>query len=334
MTPMTTSSSDLPAHQAAVARAVFEDLADEPRVSGTRVQELSGELQGRLAPLAARPGQMALGAVRIDRHVLARALACPASAMWPPFAWNAQVAARRLGLCALRAAVTGNASVPDCVRRAVCGEIEQPTNLGAWLAELDAPRMAGVVTVASSWAARAKVSVPWSTFAHWSLRADALRLWPLGVAGPIRIEGRTDATVRVRGSAMSERVVVNFGRPDPIAQRLDALTASLVVKRAPLRCVTVEPASGHIARLDVDEALLAKAIDDVVRAAGALGAEPKEERPGPLCWHCHRGAACSTGTQWRSQQERRVNGIPVAHSSDKRSHPRGGGARRQNCSGT
>jgi hypothetical protein len=306
MMTMMTATELAPQHRA-VYQAVMAELPAAPRVGAQTVTEIRASLRDRVASATEDLGR---GAVRLDRHVLVAALACPASSARPPFEWSAQLACRRLGIGALSASVRGSrADLVALVDQVLADEMEQSTSLGDWVASLGVPQRVAVAASAVGWAARARLAVPWSSWEHISFRGDSVR-WRH--APSIQLDGRADATLCLGASGSRERVIINLGFPDAAVQRFDVLCATLAVGRAPLRCVSVHPGSGRIAVLDVDEVVLVRAVDDVARAVRELAAPPLAETPGVHCWRCWRHRDCEPGTVWRAAHPRRVAGIPVA----------------------
>jgi hypothetical protein len=309
-----TTTSDLPARQAAVRDAILGALPDEPSVSSTQLSEIRSQLNERLRPLVAG---RAPDSVHIDRYRLPDALDCPASSEREGFEWAAPLAARSLAVPALRMMVrSGEVDPLGFVRRAIAEAVEENKSLGEWLATLDDPEMAATVSAALSWASRAWVAVPWRALDKPRFGLESIWVRPLGFDTPVVLRGRPDATIFVRGARAEQRVLVTVGWPDPVVSRFDALVVALYTRRAPLRTVAVHPASGRIVAMDVECSMLHAAVDDVVTATAGLApaaiGRPLEEVPGRHCWHCGRRPNCPTGTSWVATQERRVGGIPVS----------------------
>ncbi len=310
---MTMTTFELPTRLAAVHDAIVGALPEQPHVSKPELTEIRSELSERLRPLV---GGLASDSIHLDRYTLPAALECPASSEREPFDWNAPFAARSLGLPALSMMVrSGDADPSRSVQRAIAEAIEEHKSLGDWLAALDDPGMAATVSAALSWASRAWIAVPWGTLGKMRFGFGPIWIRPLGFDTPVVLRGRPDATVLVRGSRAEERVLVTAGWPDPVVIRLDALVVALDTRRAPLRTVTVNPASGRVLAIDVDGPILRAAVNDIVTATAALAPAARggtlEEVPGPRCWHCGRRPDCATGISWVATQQRRVGGIPV-----------------------
>lgn len=306
---------ELPGHLAAVRDAVLEGLPDEPLLSHASLGRIRGELKRRMQPHATGLGEGV--EIHVHRHVLPAALVCPASATEDEFEWMAPLAARSLGLPAVASMYRGpDVDVGGAVDASIAEALEEQKSIGVWLAELDGTERAVTAAAASTWAARAWVAVPWAAFANVRFGLDSVWQRPLGFGSAIVLRGRPDASVLVRRRKATERVLLDLGRFDPVVARLDALTVALKVGRAPLRVVTVHPASGAVDAIDVDVAVLDQAVDDIEAAVGALApaarGEAGAEVPGRQCWSCDRADECATGAAWRASQPRRIAGIPVA----------------------
>ncbi len=306
--------SELPAHLDAVREAVLGDLPAEPAVSSREVAELRTVLTRRLSSIEA----VSCSALEfhIDRYVLPAALRCPASSERDPFEWTAPFAARSLGLPAVSWMVrSARPDVVEAIEVAVAEATSEGKSLGLWLSTLDPPARAAVVAAAMSWASRAWLSVPWREIGRMRFNFGPIWHRPLGFDTNVILRGRPDALVLVRGARAQERILVTVGWPDRVVTRLDALVVCLDGRRAPLRVVTVHPASGRIERVDVDHALLAQAVDDVVDAISGLApiadGSLLAELPGPHCWYCHRLDECRAGAGWVARQTQRIAGIPI-----------------------
>ncbi|MHB8671447.1 MAG: hypothetical protein ACYDAD_12990 [Acidimicrobiales bacterium] len=258
--------TELGAHQAAVRDAVLEGLALTPSVGTFELGQLKIRLARSLRPRAA--GQDGPGVeIHLDSFRLPTALRRSETGPREAFEWNAPRAARSLGLPAV-ATLWRNPGVGlgSAVEGSVQSAVSDAKSLGLWLAELDSPERAMVVAQARSWAARAWLAVPWSSFERVQFRADAVWFRPLGPGTPMVMRARRDATVRTRGPRGVEHVLVTLGPPDPSVARFNALVVGLVSGRAPLRTVVVDPSSGSIEVADVGADLLHRAVEEAVRA--------------------------------------------------------------------
>ncbi|MHB8465983.1 MAG: hypothetical protein ACYDH6_09255 [Acidimicrobiales bacterium] len=304
-------TTELAAHSTAVRDAVLEGLPDEPLVSHASLGRIRGELKKRVEPFAAAPGE-----IYVDRHVLAKALICPASAARDTFEWSAPLAARSLGLPALSSLYRSlGQDVLEAVGGSVAEAIGDGLRLGEWLASLDATGLAATVASAASWAARAWVAVPWPEFDNVLFGIKGVWHRPAGFDTPVVLQGRPDANVMVRRRRATDRVLVDVARFDEGVARLDALIAALSAGRAPLRIVFVHPASGTVTARDVDVAMLDRAVEDIASVVSALAptarGEAAAEVPGAQCWSCDHRDDCATGTAWMAAQPRRIAGIPA-----------------------
>lgn len=306
--------SELPVHLGAVREAILGGLPDEPMVSSRQLAGLRHELKERLSAIA---GIQSSGEeLHVDRYVLPSALRCPASSERDSFEWTAPFAARSLGLPTLsRMARCAHPDVMEALEATIAEAIAEEKSLGLWLSGLDAPARAATVAVASSWASRAWVAVPWREIGKVRFHSGPIWHRPLGFGSSVILRGRPDGLVLVRSSWAQGRVVLTIGWPDSVVTRLDSLVVSLDSRPVPLRAVTVHPGSGTIDAVDVNHALLKQAVDDVVAAIEGLSptpdASPLAELPGPHCRYCHRLADCRTGSGWAATQAPRIAGIPV-----------------------
>jgi hypothetical protein len=311
-----------------VLSAVLEGLPEEPLVNAAGIRELRASLRDRLAEVTrSTPVDVAPNAsaavdgeaeeLVVNRYAMRRALACPASATEPdeePFAWTAPNAARTLGLATLSWVTRTGADVAAGVATAIDERVSEPNDsLGEWLAAQPDPARGAVVGAASSWAARALVAVPWQQLGRVQYLHDSV--WQrLGGDPQVILRARPDALVAVPVGKIIERVTLLLGRVDQPAARLDCLVISLRARRAPLRAVIVDPASGELGTWDVDAALLEAAANDVVATAAALQACRQglaAEVPGPQCTSCHRLARCATGSTHVGGRRPRIGGIPI-----------------------
>lgn len=264
-----TGTLEMSAHQAAVLDAVLGGLPDEPAVSAQELTQLRVRLNGALRSLVeARPD---VGEMHLDRYSLPAALRGPPRTERDDFEWNAPFAARSLGLPAVARLSKGRlrglgAAVADSMDEVLSGT----GRLGVWLAGLDSTERAVVAAQARSWAARAWIAVPWSSFDRVQFCVGSIWYRPLGPRTPVVLRARPEAMVRVRGTRALEGVLVTLGRPDPLVAGFHALVVALDRRRAPLRTVVVEASSGRIDASDLDLGLLERAVEDVVEAVGQM----------------------------------------------------------------
>jgi hypothetical protein len=297
VSPTALQTPVLPPQQRPVFDAVFCGL---PAASLVAPSELHHEAE-RLLRAVFGPE---VGSLRLSAAVLRDAQRCPASSLPTPFSWSAASATRRLGVGALSGMARRRADAQESARQAVADEVDAHTRLGAWLQGLGPAALASVEAHAASFAARAWVAVPWTALgasprAVW-FKNQPLRVRPVPSLDGVVLEGRADATVRTGGPGTTDRVVLRLSAPDPRAQRLDALVSALS-GCPPLRCVSVDPASGEISVLDVDAEVLGQAIGEVRAGLEVMGAAGRtQERAGPHCRWCARRRQCASATTaWR-----------------------------------
>ncbi len=284
-------------------------------MSSTDLRELTVRLVDGLRPVADRLPEGT--EVRVDRYTLPKALVCPASTVRDEFVWTSTFASRALGLPALSWVLGGHGTaVMDGVREAVAEAIREERSLGLWLSGQDEPSRAATIAAAATWTARSLCAVPWSSL-HSRLRYGFQSIWlrPLGFNSPVVIAGRPDVVVLHKGSRAQECILIALGWPDPVVTRLDALTASMDRRRAPLRTVTVYPADASVIARPVDSEMLRQAIDEVLVAAEVLAGIVEQNdaaaKPGRQCWSCDRRGNCHVGQAWIGAQPVRVGGIPI-----------------------
>lgn len=318
--PMTTKTAmtapaELPPHHEVARNAILGALPQEPTVSQGALAELAADLERRLS---AAVGPAPSASVRVERTALAEAMACPASSRRPAFLWHAPLAARRLGLVALGQMCRtrrGGLSALEATREALEAEMDLGTRLGTWLKTLGPAETGSVLAAASSWAARQFVAVPWRALGKVAFGPRPLRATPTGSTGPVVLESRLDADVVLGAAPSVERVLVVLGRPRRATVAFDALVASLSLSRAPLRVVTVDPASGRVEPVGVDQSLLARAADQIVEVARALAPIARGQElaqvPGPACYRCRWRRECNPGAGWLAARARRVAGVPL-----------------------
>jgi hypothetical protein len=316
-TTTTTTTSELPEHLKAVYQAVMDGLDDEPLVSQAELDLLRAELLERLQSVVSScPDGVEL---YLDGYALSAVLRCPASNVDVLFAWTAPFAARSLGLPALGEMLNkGSNDALGAVETVIDEAIQEDRSLGQWLHALGHAERAATVAVAASWASRAWIVVPWSSLGSVRLNFSGSWFRPLGFESSVVLRGRPDAVVLVRKGAQ-ERVLLRLGWPDEATSGLDAVVTAMELRRAPLRSVTINPASGCSSAYAVDAAFLRRSIDRIVAALEALarvaeGDLPREV-PGSQCWFCKRRDECTTGTLWMASQPRRVGGIPIGETS-------------------
>lgn len=250
------------------------------------------------------------------RHEHDRTLACPASPSFTPFSgWRPPMAARRLGAEALDRWVANRQLSPAAaLDRTIAQLIRSDAGLGGWLGGID-PAALGVTRArAASWLGRALALVPWSVLDRVEVHAAGqyATLAPL-----IKLQGRPDLSVLVGTADAPATVLVALGSPSPETVRLDLLAMALPAGRAPLRAVIVDPASGSVSPIDVNEALLHTGAGEALAAARILAAaqagSPGSAATGPHCWRCPHLSGCQPGAAWMSIARTRVAGIPLPH---------------------
>jgi hypothetical protein len=71
--------------------------------------------------------------------------------------------------------------------------------------------------------------------------------------------------------------------------------------------------SGSLFSVDIDDALLNAAVDEVVDAAAALSPQLRGEalhaEPSEACWTCDHLERCEPGQGWTAHQPRRRSGL-------------------------
>jgi len=139
---------------------------------------------------------------------------------------------------------------------------------------------------------------------------------PVPRSNAVVVVGRADAAVLIRGARAQERVLLRIGNYDPVAEELDALVASLDRGRAPLRYVTVSPATGEVRAISVEEEMLRLAVDRVQYAFPVLAGRAVAATPGPHCRWCGLRQDCGPGREWMEQYSV-LGQLPVAAAEPK-----------------
>lgn len=296
--------------QRGVYAAIIEQLP--PPLSRSVVHAIRRQLRADLAPLRdlLPPGEE----LELPRYAHDRTLACPASPAFTPFGgWRPATAARRLGAEALaRWAGDRGRSPADALDETIERLIKTDARLGGWLGGID-PAALGVTRArAASWLSRALALVPWTALDRVEVHAAG----QFAVVAPlIKLQGRPDLSVLVGTPDAPATVLVALGAPSPATVRLDLLAMAVPTGRAPLRAVTVDPASGSVSATDVTETVLRAGASEAVVAARTLtearAGRPGAPAPGPHCWRCPHLPGCGPGEAWRAVAQTRSAGIPL-----------------------
>lgn len=263
------------------------------------VGSLDDVLGDRLRPTpGTRPDVYADGIVVQSFALLER---CARRAAHPAddFVESAHTARRRVGLAALRrladdaSTSTGVAAAVDEVLR---DGMSLPRQLTEWVEGLEPAGRATVAAAAITWAESLRRLVGPSASIRWADAASASR-WDVPER-LVRLGAAHDASTK--GVVSGERLLLVADGTDLAADRLRAgylgLVRSLGTRHAPTRVTLAAPSQGSLVRIDVDEALLALAVDRVVEHV-SLRAAPATAppRPGRWCGHCHLLDLCPAG---------------------------------------
>lgn len=226
---------------------------------------------------------------------------CPRRAAHPAddFSETVHTARRRVGLAALRR-LGDDASSASYVAGAVDEVITDGTALARgltdWLEGLDRAGRAAVAAAAISWSESLRrlvgtgASIRWadsSSASHWNVPDRVVRL-----------SASHDALTG--GVVTGERLLLvadGVGGPaDRLRAGYLALVRSLGTQHAPVRVTLAAPSRGDLQRVDVDEALLALAVDRVAEhVAVRADRDLAPPRPGRWCAHCHLLDLCDEG---------------------------------------
>ena len=300
---------DLTDRESKVLSTITDQLPEEPNVDGALLAGLRKRLADSLADASTgSPGVE----VRIDSYRLKAALDCPASAQEESvFRWSTLFAARGLALGALRDMSDGRVELLAAVHDRIAAEIAEGKSLGIWLGSLPPPALGAIVVSASAWATRAWLSTPWRSLERVIFTPQSTWYRPVPRSNAVVLVGRPDAMVIVRGTRAQERVLVRIGNHDTVAMELDVLVASLDRGRAPLRYVTVSPATGQTRADAVGEESLRSSVDRVERAFPILTGHSTDASPGPHCRWCKLRPDCPPGKNWMEQHSL-MGRLPVA----------------------
>lgn len=208
-------------------------------------------------------------------------------------------ARRRVGLAALRQ-LGDDASSATHLAAAVDEVIEQRTSLSRgladWIEGLDRAARAAVAAAAFAWAAAVARLVGPSPDIRW---ADASSSSHIDVPGRlVRVTASHDALLG--GVVSGERLLLvadgQGGARDRLRAGYLALVRALGTQHAPTRVTLAAPSRGSLERVDVDEQLLALAVDRVAEhvAARALR-DAAPATPGRWCGRCHLLELCEEG---------------------------------------
>ncbi|MHB8246268.1 MAG: hypothetical protein ACYDGN_13125 [Acidimicrobiales bacterium] len=300
---------DLTDRENKVLSAITGDLPEEPDVDSALLSELRRQLADSLGD--ASTGSVR-GEVRIDSYRLKAALNCPASTQEESeFRWSTLFAARGLALGALGDMPDERVDLLAAVHDRIAADIAVGKSLGIWLGSLPASALGAVVVSASAWATRVWLSAPWRSLERVVFTPQSTWYRPLPRSNAVVLVGRPDAMVIVHGTRIQERVLVRIGNHDPVAMELDVLVASLDRGRAPLRYVTISPATGEIMADAVGEAMLRSAVDRVELAFPVLAGRAVKATPGPHCRWCKLRPDCPPGKDWMKLHGM-IGRLPVA----------------------
>jgi len=251
--------AELPAQPAEPWRAALEDT------------------RRSLAVLAAR--RRAGGPCRITDHEVRVALSGTPPRPGPatPFAWSTRTVRRTLGLSAVRALASGQASAPVQAVRARVAEASTlvregtagTSSLDHWLAQLSPAGRAAAGAEAVTWATRLWCALDWGRLESPVVGRD--HWWDSPHSSLLALRSR--AEVR---TAAAHLVVLVGPRRDSVRAEL-ALVTLVESLRArdgspPRRVVGWWPESGHVVRLDPSPAVLALAVTGVAHAVGCKAA--------------------------------------------------------------
>jgi hypothetical protein len=190
-------------------------------------------------------------------------------------------------------------------------EIAEGRSLGIWLGSVSPSARAAIAASASAWATRACLTVPWRSVERVIFTPQSTWYRPVPRSNAIVLVGRPDAVVLVRGSRAQERVLLRIGSHDCVAVELDLLVASLDRGRAPLRYVTVTPATGEIKADRVDKRALRSAVDRIQHALPVLTGQSNDATPGSQCRWCELRSGCQPGKVWMEKNSL-MGRLPVA----------------------
>lgn len=213
------------------------------------------------------------------------------------------------------------------------------TAVGCWVAERldagDAPTLAAAAASATRWLTGFVRALGWPLPPGLALLGGAAGsrsapdqaatarplVWRPAKGAPVKVASGADARLgRQRGSGDFAMVVHRpiVGADDRLADRaaFEATAAALAIRIVPARVLVTAGDTGDVARLDVDDALLARGADLIAgvveqRAlATGSGWSAEDATPTPACRHCHLAPTCPPGTAWLDGPGRWRGGLP------------------------
>ncbi len=248
------------------------------------VLEAAAGLPGALADIAA-PGSSS-PSLRITDHQVRLALGPADLAMATPFTWSARSARRALGLRAVQALVARKAHAPvDGARIAIADAIASARDgdqlaspMGRWLATLPAAGITAVHADAATWATRLWCALDWEAFIEPPVIGRD-RWWDSPHSALLAIRSRAEVRSVVtdeEGSAFSVHLVVLSGPRRPTIKSELSVLAMVEAMQAlnslpPGRIVGWWPDSGHLVKVEVDEAALAAGVAAIARTLARSG---------------------------------------------------------------
>jgi hypothetical protein len=232
-----------------------------------------------LADLAApRPGG---GSLRLTDHDVRTALAPAEVPPAPtPFAWSARTARRALGLAAVRGLVAGEERTPaegvratlaEGIRRARMGDgLASP--MDRWLAGLPPGGSAAVQAEAVTWATRLWCALDWSAFDERPVIGRD-RWWDSPHSSLLAIRSRAEVrsvALDPSGCPFSVHLVVLGGPRRPSIRSELSVVALVEALHAPAslppgRVVGWWPDSGHVVKVDIDQAAVRDGVAAIAR---------------------------------------------------------------------
>jgi hypothetical protein len=256
--------------------APFGPLAAPHRAA---VLETVARIPQELADLAVpRPGG---GSLRLTDHDVRTALAPPERSPAPtPFAWSARTARRTLGLAAVRSLVAGEqrspaegvrATLAEGIRRARMGDgLASPVD--RWLASLPTGGLAAVQSEAVTWATRLWCGLDWSAFDERPIIGRD-RWWDSPHSSLLAIRSRAEVrsiALDPTGCPFSVHLVVLGGPRRPSIRSELSVVALVEALQAPAslppgRVVGWWPDSGHVVKVDIDQAAVRAGVAAIAR---------------------------------------------------------------------
>jgi hypothetical protein len=259
-----------------VLLAPFGPLAAPHRAA---LLESLARIPQELADLAVpRPGG---GPLRLTDHDVRTALAqteCPPAQT--PFAWSARTARRALGLAAVRLVVAGaerspaegvRATLAEGIRLATTGDaLASPVD--RWLANLPAGGLAAVQSEAVTWATRLWCALDWGAFDERPIIGRD-RWWDSPHSSLLAIRSRAEVrsiALDPSGSPFSVHLVVLGGPRRPSIRSELSVVAMVEALHAPAslppgRVVGWWPDSGHVVKVDIDQASVREGVTAIAR---------------------------------------------------------------------